>query len=423
MEQKLFTELRTLYTTTKEAPTEIRIRIRMRDLIDPEILRRAVDTTMERYPYFCVELQKKEGGFVYAENHRPVVISDSLHGVDLNSEKSNYHMIAFCRQDNWIILDVFHGMTDGTGAYEVVRTLLYYYCSVRYNVKLKEEGIRLVGDEIPEEEWIDPVVSRTDLPLPKQNELMSDALDLITEAGLKEDHCHTVYSIAISETEFMRFNLDNDGSPGTMVSLLLSRAIAKLFPEAGNTIRIALCVNQRKALHAPLAHQSLVGIVMLEYKDKMRDWSLDKQATAYRGMVFAQTQEDNVLMGIASFKGINGMLLTKESDQERLGIASYINSLASKLTTATVSYVGKADYKEAEQYIRDFRLWTSPLGNDLLVEISAVNGRFTLDFLQPFSNPLFVNAFLKELDENGIVYDLQDVNELELPNIQLPWTM
>ena len=26
-------------------------------------------------------------------------------------------------------------------------------------------------------------------------------------------------------------------------------------------------------------------------------------------------------------------------------------------------------------------------------------------------------------DENGIVYDLQDVNELELPNIVLPWTV
>ena len=117
------------------------------------------------------------------------------------------------------------------------------------------------------------------------------------------------------------------------------------------------------------------------------------------------------------------MILSKESDTERLGIASYINSLASRVVTATVSYVGKADYKEAEQYIRDFRLWTSSSGNGLLVEISAVNGRFTLDFLQTFSNPIFVNAFLKELEENGIVYDLQDVNELELPNIQLPWTM
>lgn len=422
MEQKLFTELRTLYTTTKEAPAEIRIRIRMRDLIDPEILRRAVDTTMERYPYFCVELQKKEGGFVYAENHRPVVISDSLHGAELNSEETNYHMIAFCWQDNMIILDVFHGLTDGTGAYEVVRTLLYYYCSERYNVSLKEDGIRLVGDEISAEEWIDPVVSRTDLPTPKQNELMSDALNVITTAGLEEDCRHTVYSVAISEKEFMRFNLDNDGSPGTMVALLLSRAIAKLFPESENAIRIALCVNQRKALNAPLAHQSLVGGVMLEYKDKLRDWSLEMQGTAYRGMVFAQTQEENVLRGIASFKGVNGMLLTKESDQERIGVASYINSLAGKLTTATVSYVGKADYKEAEQYIRDFRLWTSPMGNNLLVEISAVNGRFTLDFLQSFSSPVIVNAFLKELDENGIIYDLQDVNELELPNIKLPWT-
>ena len=394
----------------------------MRDLIDPEILRRAVDTTMERYPYFCVELQKKEGGFVYAENHRPVVISDSLHGAELNSEETNYHMIAFCWQDNMIILDVFHGLTDGTGAYEVVRTLLYYYCSERYNVSLKEDGIRLVGDEISAEEWIDPVVSRTDLPTPKQNELMSDALNVITTAGLEEDRRHTVYSVAISEKEFMRFNLDNDGSPGTMVALLLSRAIAKLFPESENAIRIALCVNQRKALNAPLAHQSLVGGVMLEYKDKLRDWSLEMQGTAYRGMVFAQTQEENVLRGIASFKGVNGMLLTKESDQERIGVASYINSLAGKLTTATVSYVGKADYKEAEQYIRDFRLWTSPMGNNLLVEISAVNGRFTLDFLQSFSSPVIVNAFLKELDENGIIYDLQDVNELELPNIKLPWT-
>ena len=421
MEQRLFTELRALYVTSKESPHDIRIRIRMRDLIDPDILRRAVDTTMQRYPYFCVELQKKDGQYIFAENPRPVVITHSLHGVALNSEDSNYHMIAFCWQDNWIILDVFHGMTDGTGAYEVVRTLLYYYCSERYDIHLTEEGIRLVGDEISEEEWIDPVADRTDLPLPRRNEQMSDALNLIASAGLEEDHLHTVYSIAISETEFMRFNLDNDGSPGTMVSLLLSRAIAKLYPEARDIIRITLCVNQRKALHTPLAHQTLVGGAFLEYKDKMRDWPLEKQATAYRGMVFAQTQEENVLMGVASIKGIDGMLLSKESDQERLGVAAYINALAARVVTATVSYVGKANYREAERYIRDFRLWTSSAADGLTVEISAVNGRFTLDFLQTFSSPIFVNAFLKELEENGIVYDLQDVNELDLPNIRLPW--
>ena len=422
MEQKLFTELRPLYVTSKDSPNEIRIRIRMRDLIDPGILRSAVDTTMGRYPYFCVELQKKDGQYVFSENRRPVVITNSLHGVELNSEASNYHMISFSWQDNWIVLDVFHGMTDGAGAYEVVRTLLYYYCSERYGVRLQAEGIRLLGDDIPEQEWADPVANRTDLPQPQRGEQMPDALNLVASAGLEGDRRHTVYSIAISESEFMRFNLDNDGSPGTMVSLLLSRAIARLFPDAKDVIRITLCVNQRKALHAPLAHQSLVSGAFLEYKDKMRDWTLSKQATVYRGMVFAQTAEENVLMGVASLKGIAGLLLSKESDQERLGVASYINALAARVVTATVSYVGKANFKEAEQYIRDFRLWTSSAADGLTVEISAVNGRFTLDFLQTFSSPVFVNAFLEELEENGIVYDLQDVNELELANIRLPWT-
>ena len=95
MEHKLFSELRPLFTSSKERPNEIRIRIRMRDLIAPEVLRHAVDTTMSRYPYFCVELQKKDGQYIFAENHRPVVITNSLHGVDLNSEESNYHMVGF----------------------------------------------------------------------------------------------------------------------------------------------------------------------------------------------------------------------------------------------------------------------------------------------------------------------------------------
>lgn len=116
------------------------------------------------------------------------------------------------------------------------------------------------------------------------------------------------------------------------------------------------------------------------------------------------------------------MLLSKETDQDRVAAADSIREMTGYLLTAVVSYVGKADYKGAEQYIRDFRLWTPPTGNYILIEISAVNGRFTLDFTQPFSSPIFLNAFLKELEENGILYDMQDVNELELPNIRLPWT-
>lgn len=154
----------------------------------------------------------------------------------------------------------------------------------------------------------------------------------------------------------------------------------------------------------------------------MRDWPLNRQATAYRGMVFAQTRDEAVLAQANGLKGLNQMILSKETDQERLGIVAYFGKSSDHLMTASVSYTGKANYKEAEKYIRDFRTWTVVSQHYPLVEIAAVNSRFTLDFIQPFSNPLLVNAFLKELEDNGITYDLQDVAELELPNILLPWS-
>ena len=78
MEEKLFSEIRSLYVSDKKKPVDIRIRIRMRDLIDPEALHHAVETTMKRYPYFCVELQKKDGEYVFAENDQIVAIEDDI---------------------------------------------------------------------------------------------------------------------------------------------------------------------------------------------------------------------------------------------------------------------------------------------------------------------------------------------------------
>lgn len=421
MTQELFSEYRAIHSLNWGRVNIIRIRIRMRDLIDPDILRHAVDTTMKRYPYFCGKLQKnEEGKYYFEENPLPVIVCHSHSGVTLNAPESNYHIIAFNYVDNWLAMDIPHAFTDGIGAYEVVRTLLYYYVTERYGVELPKEGVRLYGDPISDEEWEDPMLLKNDLPVPGRTVIVP-ALNLTKAGRLEDEFSPTVYNIAISEKEFMRFNIDNDGSPATMVSLLLSRAIAKLFPDSAEPIRVMMTVNLRKVLKVPLAHQSLVGSVNLEYKEKMQPWSLDRQATAYRGMVFAQTQEKKLLETVAGMKGINQMILAKQSDEERVAIADMIGKMAGDLNTAGVSYVGKANFGEAEKYIRDFRLWTYNNSTPILVEISAVNERFTLDFLQSFSSPIIVNAFLKELDEHGIVYDLQDVEELNLPDMKMPW--
>ena len=421
MEQNLANGFRSLYATRRESPHDIRARIRLCDQIDRSVFRNAVDQTMRRYPYFCVELQKRDEQYVFVKNTRPVVIGDSLHGVELNSKESNYHMISFSCKDDWIIMDVFHGLTDANGAYEVIRTLMYYYCSKRYQAELKKDGIRLVGDEIPDEEWTDPTETVSGLPDSKPGE-MSPALNLSALPGLQNDQVQTVYNVVIPESEFMRFNVANDGSPGTLVSLFLSRAIAKLNPGIEAPIRIILCVNQRKALRAPLAHQSLVGFAALEFKEQMRNWPIERQATSYRGMVILQTQDEAVLAGVNEANEFTKMQLSKKTDQERLEMTAAFDNMTNQMMSAVVSYVGKTDFNGAETYIRDFRAWTTCPKNGILVEMSAINGKFFLDFIQPYSDPVYVNAFMQQLKENGISCQLQDKMQLELVNIRLPWS-
>ena len=115
----------------------------------------------------------------------------------------------------------------------------------------------------------------------------------------------------------MRFNISNDGSPATIVALLLARTIDALHNEAPLPTVIAMCVNQRKALRAPLAHQSLVGDVRLPYTDRLRPLWFTTQATCFRGMVSLQSNEDMVLEEIREYQKLAARLRSLDSHARR----------------------------------------------------------------------------------------------------------
>ena len=420
MKIPLFSEYSRLFQASREKSNVIRMEIRLCDPIDGAALRRAVDTTMRRYPYFAVMLQKEENAYYFRENERPVTVSHSEQGVPLNSEASGYHLLAFAWQKDTIYVDVFHALTDGTGMLELSRTLLYYYCTEYYDVEMRTQGIRLVGDPIPPEEWDDPAGKLEQIP-PTGESKASPALNLTEMSRAQADRGKVVFGITLEEASFMRFCSEHDGSPGTMTALLLSRAIASVHQDLPQPVRICLCVNQRNALRAPKAHQSLVGWAWLEYKEMMRTWPLTRQATAFRGMVFAQTVEETVIANQQAMNRNCRMLRSLKTDEERAAFVKNDDAYLSSVLTATVSYVGKADFGDAEPYITGFRTLAYPMVEGILIEISAVNRRISLDFMQNFSSPIYLDAFLNALEENDIPYRFDGGKRLTIPGVELPW--
>ena len=124
MKRKLYSELRTIYETTAADPHTFRITIKMKDLVDGEVLRAAVDRTMERYPYFRVRMIEEGNEILFEDNPAPVPVLRTKERITLGSARTDGHLMAFCYSWNRLYIDIFHGLTDGGGVYPMLRTAI-----------------------------------------------------------------------------------------------------------------------------------------------------------------------------------------------------------------------------------------------------------------------------------------------------------
>ena len=388
------------------------------NVIDRSMLQDAVAATQQRYPYYSVRLRKTtdaEGRehYVLDENPQPWVVMPSRQPACLLSPESNHHLLAFACWDNCIAIDFFHALTDGTGGYNVLRTLLYEYCRRRYDSQLSREGVRVAGDDISPEELTDP----GSLPRPdKQNPLpvppMPRPINLSKDAVVPLSDTPETVCIEVDEQQMMKYVSGEDTSPATLVSLLVARAIARLHGDrsamplcsAKNKEAVpvtALAINQRPALGMPLASPSLASALRLSLVSEMQDKPLDLQQTIYRGMVVLQSNADNVAAGFWQAKGMMDQLDQIPTVKGRHQAMQGVYERALSTCSFVVSYVGKARFGEAERYVTHFctEVWT-PYA--LTIEMSAVGGKFCISWMHRFSTDVYLDALFDEMRQLGL---------------------
>ena len=106
----------------------------LRDEVDKDILQEAVDKTLLLFPFYRVILRR--GAFwYYFENTelKPEVIEENKLPCGMlyhRNRKSLLFEVSYYKKR--INLEVFHALTDGTGALGFLKTLLYYYITICY---------------------------------------------------------------------------------------------------------------------------------------------------------------------------------------------------------------------------------------------------------------------------------------------------
>lgn len=133
-----------------------RLGVLLKEEVNPEFLKAALNSALIRYPYYKVELRR---GFFrpYLEENARTPLVEKDDGVllkILNFRHNRYYLFRVTYFGKRIFLDLFHGLTDGNGGIEFLKTILYYYFETA-NKPIPRDFVKTISDPIHEEETED----------------------------------------------------------------------------------------------------------------------------------------------------------------------------------------------------------------------------------------------------------------------------
>ncbi len=418
----IFQTIPLIYAANEQFKNTIRFAVEFHEEIMPEALDYAVRQVQKRYPYFSVRIKKQGEEFVLAENSLPFVVAADKSPVCLNSPESNMHLLAFAWKERTIWIDISHFVCDGNGVAPLVKTLTYYYLENRYgNDGIDTSNIRLVTDNISEEEYDYPF---PDHPILNENPLSISQKTyepfLFADDLFDRDGSYA-YHLQVPQKTLMKYARNNDGSPVSLVCVMLYKAMMSLYPDMRSDIVFSIPHEYRKVLGRPLSHDCLARVLTVKLAAKDRDKSVDWLNTVVRGQIILGSDES------ADIDSINGMLQLNAymqsmplegKKQAMLGLVA--GSLANN--TFGVSYTGNISWGGMERYIRDVHLYAGENNRHqtISVEVFTLGDNFSICVMQPGRNPVFVKELIQCFAGCDIDCMLMSEERFQLADYMIP---
>lgn len=211
----------------------------------------------------------------------------------------------------------------------------------------------------------------------------------------------------------------SDGTPNTIISLLMSHAIDKLHPQASEPIIGQVYCDYRSVVGAEKSHHNMVTTLPLVYDRSMRNMTLDQQNTAMRGNILYLSDPEVLLNTVAAIKTACETVNSLPSLQDKFDAVGQGMQAFFDQTTFAVSYSGKKSFGTCDKHIEALLPAGEPVGIGLLLEITAADGWFYVVFMQDWREDIYFNSFLKEIVSLGLDFDLLYSSEAKAPSFSL----
>ena len=361
----------------------------LRDPVNGDILRYAVEAMRARFPYFYVKPAYRGDDLITVPNDLPMTVRNTWEPIRFHSEESNYHLGAWKYEGHRLAFEIPHSLTDGAGLMPYIKSTMFLYLSKATGQTFDPAGFCLPGDVIPESEtgnpFIDLDIDSVEGPFYRKKPI----LNFFRLSNVAETN-KTAFFLKIPEKQIMHYCRDFDATPNVLMSVMLAKAARRLDPDNEKPVTVIVCVNLKAMLGRPQNYRMFVDGALLDFPKERDMEDITKACTIARGQLMLQAQPENALWEIKQMKR---MLPPPPPD-----IA---------LASICVSYVNSRSFGPLDPYIEELYVVTSLSKlTDILIEITCLNHSFFLSFLQPYSSEKHFRYFLNELDSAGISYEV-----------------
>lgn len=136
--------------SNKKETNTFRVQFALVEAVDPELLQLAADAIIERYPMFKVRLKVGFFWSYFDYNSSPFYVEPLPTQVcgQLSPKENNGYLFKIYYRNNLIALEVFHSLSDGSGAVTLMKSLVYEYLSLK-GYKLTPDNLILTRDSLP----------------------------------------------------------------------------------------------------------------------------------------------------------------------------------------------------------------------------------------------------------------------------------
>ena len=371
--------------------------------IEPNILKEALSSTLEKFPFYKSVLKK--GLFWYyleessieptVEQEHKIPCAPLYDGIN---KRLLFDVSYYKKRIN---LEVYHALSDGTGAVHFLQTLVYYYLTNKYKDELSDKKISIDYDASENQKVDDSFFKYYEKKkLPPRSKL-------IKAYKLKDEKIElgTVRIIEgkISVKKLLEKAHEHNATLTAFLVALLIRCIGESMAvrDMDKPIVISVPVNLRNFFESQSA-RNFFGVVNIRYTFTNDRMDIDHIIRSVEKSLKDELTIEKLSERIVRLSSLENLFIAKIIPIVlKNPIMKIANNINDKGLTATFSNVGKIKMpEELDPYINSFELFTCT--KKIQVTMCSYKEHAIINFTSPYANTDIERRFFRYLTAQGL---------------------